>query len=112
MILSTPVTQAQLDNINSQFNLAVKQKNPLRVPRRADLLRDKVIESISCKFKGSPTRLLIDLKTSAGTYVKEFMHSDEGRTVPSLKSLLGQDSVAVESLDVLQIHLDWPERIE
>jgi hypothetical protein len=54
----------------------------------------------------------VDLTTSAGTYVKEFVHGDDGRTVPSLKELLGVKDAAVETLDVTKVHLDWPPSLE
>ena len=44
----------------------------------------------------------------AGTYIKEFVHSDEGRTQPHLASLLGlSTSAAILQLDVNQIHIDF-----
>lgn len=113
--LSTPVPILSLNAINAITTLELKQKNPTRVPRRADLVRDKVIESIHVMpenvVDGNTSTLVVDLQTSAGTYVKEFMHSDDGRTEPSLKSLLGCD-VTVVSLDVLKIHLNWPPRLD
>jgi tRNA pseudouridine synthase 10 len=119
--LSTPIDVSALDPINAVDEIVLKQRNPTRVPRRADLVRDKVIESIAITSKevkeGKCESLVVDLQTSAGTYVKvsnltqEFMHGDDGRTEPSLSSLLGC-SVVVDSLDVLKIHLAWPPRIE
>ncbi len=44
----------------------------------------------------------------AGTYIKEFVHSDEGRTTPHLSSILGcQDPANISDLDVLEIHMDF-----
>ena len=40
--------------------------------------------------------------TSAGTYVKEFIHSDLGRTMPNLGSLLGCEADILQ-LDVLHL---------
>ena len=46
----------------------------------------------------------------AGTYIKEFVHSDEGRTQPHLASLLGLSKPAsIVQLDVNHIHLDFLE---
>ncbi|KAJ3085549.1 putative tRNA pseudouridine synthase Pus10 [Quaeritorhiza haematococci] len=126
--LSSPVTQADLDRANQISDLEIKQRNPTRVPRRADLVRDKVIHTLHVRFVeesdvhralfpplGPPfdkqqqesstkqpsnadtdnqeshppnTLIRVDMKTSAGTYVKEFVHSDGGRTVPSLRDIL------------------------
>ena len=39
-------------------------------------------------------------------YTQEFVHSDEGRTKPSLGSLLGCEAQILQ-LDVLDIHMDF-----
>jgi tRNA pseudouridine synthase 10 len=79
-------------------------------------VRDKLVEWIKIVPQnltdGKASLLTIDLKTSAGTYVKEFVHGDDGRTKPSLSSLLDCNSAKCISLDVLEIFLDWPPRLE
>jgi hypothetical protein len=42
----------------------------------------------------------LDIKTQAGTYIKEFVHGDFGRTQPSLGQLLGGVCVDIVALDV------------
>ena len=54
---------------------------------------------------------LLKLATQAGTYVKEFVHGDFDRTVPNLANILGCD-VDIIALDVEEIVLDWPPKIE
>ena len=50
------------------------------------------------------------LHAQAGTYIKEFVHSDEGRTAPSLGTLLGCTVPAqILELDVLEIHMPFLE---
>lgn len=44
---------------------------------------------------------VLSLVTSAGTYVKEFVHGDLGRTVPSISSILGAHA------DILQLDVTW-----
>lgn len=39
------------------------------------------------------------MSTSAGTYVKEFVHGDCGRTSPSISSLLGGARIDITELD-------------
>lgn len=112
----SPVDPLVLEGLSKQTNIAIAQKNPTRVPRRADLLRHKTIETIAFTPKeGNSDKLvmtaMVHLKTSAGTYVKEFVHGDDGRTVPCLASLLSIDSAKVLELDVTEIHLDWPNQI-
>ncbi|KAH6568874.1 hypothetical protein BASA62_005241 [Batrachochytrium salamandrivorans] len=114
-----PVSLETLEGIASQTDIAVSQRNPSRVPRRADLVRSKVIETIMFEplqmqaFQEGDTKegvktVRVNLKTSAGTYVKEFVHGDEGRTEPCLASLTKSSSARVVELDVLEIHVDWP----
>lgn len=52
----------------------------------------------------------LHLKTQAGTYVKEFIHGDFGRTKPNLGDLIGME-VDIAALDVIAINLDWPPEI-
>eukprot|EP01041_Mallomonas_annulata_P009805 gene9805-20394_t len=69
--------------------LEVLQQTPLRVLHRRTLLRrKKFIYSLSA-IHLNDHYFLLDLVTSAGTYVKEFVHSDFGRTTPSIRSILG-----------------------
>jgi tRNA pseudouridine synthase 10 len=46
--------------------------------------------------------LVLRLRTESGTYVKEFVHGDQGRTRPSLSELLGV-ACEVKALDVLEV---------
>ena len=41
----------------------------------------------------------IDMRTEAGAYIKELVHGDFGRTVPSITSILGLDT-DILALDV------------
>ncbi|KAJ3268326.1 putative tRNA pseudouridine synthase Pus10 [Terramyces sp. JEL0728] len=109
-----------VEKVNEMTDIELKQQNPTRVPRRADLVRDKLIETIQIvKWKDGPLpaadldendEIMVYLKTSAGTYVKEFVHGDGGRTNPCLGDLLGTEC-SVVYLDVEEIHLDWPPQI-
>ncbi|ELR15382.1 uncharacterized protein ACA1_275560 [Acanthamoeba castellanii str. Neff] len=58
----------------------------------------------------SPHFITLDLTTQAGTYVKEFVHGDLGRTTPNLGLLLGCETDILQ-LDVLAIELDFPPRL-
>uniref|UniRef100_A0A914S5R7 tRNA pseudouridine(55) synthase n=1 Tax=Parascaris equorum TaxID=6256 RepID=A0A914S5R7_PAREQ len=50
------------------------------------------------------------LETQAGTYVKEFVHGDFGRTRPSLADLLEVEhgEVDILDLDVDNVDMEWP----
>ncbi|KAI8924648.1 hypothetical protein BC831DRAFT_464559 [Entophlyctis helioformis] len=119
---SAPVEQAKLDELAARTDIPVEQRNPTRVPRRADLVRSKCIETIrfvprelaplsatDAGATGMGVKVVdVFMRTSAGTYVKEFVHGDDGRTEPCLKSLFGLEAARVIELDVSEIHLDWP----
>lgn len=58
------------------------------------------------RVPGSDDAIALALLTSAGTYVKEFVHGDGGRTEPSVGTLLGCQA-DIETLDVLEIVMEW-----
>jgi len=85
---------------NATRDLTLIQKTPLRVLHRRSLLdRPKIIHSIRCS-RINHHWLVVDLETQAGTYVKEFIHGDNGRTTPNLGVLLGGRTDIIQ-LDVL-----------
>lgn len=53
------------------------------------------------------------METQAGTYVKEFVHGDFGRTRPSLSDLLGVKcgEVDILELDVEGVDMEWPPKL-
>ncbi len=81
----------------------IKQKTPERVlHRRADKFRSRELKSLKTKFKNNK-QFEITVRCEAGLYVKELISGDNGRTVPSVSSILGQACVCKE-LDVMEIH--------
>ncbi len=96
-----------LGKVNEALALAlgrtIAQRTPTRVAhRRSDRVRTRRIVSARVVEAGEG-RFTIELRTEAGTYVKEWVEGDDGRTVPSLSSLLGVP-LEVEFLDVLEVH--------
>jgi tRNA pseudouridine synthase 10 len=86
--------------LNKKINL--EQRTPKRVEkRRTDMIRKKEVKLLEMK-KINEKEFELVLETSHGTYVKEFISGDEGRTIPSLSSILGIDCVC-KQLDVLEI---------
>lgn len=55
--------------------------------------------------------VILDLVTQAGTYIKELVHGEFGRTSPSISSIIDREIDIVE-LDVNGIDLDWPAEID
>ncbi|MGY8755437.1 MAG: tRNA pseudouridine(54/55) synthase Pus10 [Candidatus Poseidoniales archaeon] len=86
------------------------QRTPERVAhRRADKIRKRtVVEttdvSIQVHDDGTMTGIF-SLRCESGTYVKETVHGDGGRTQPSISSLIGA-KCSVKWLDVADIHAD------
>ncbi|EQD65034.1 pseudouridylate synthase, partial [mine drainage metagenome] len=82
---------------------AIAQRTPTRAShRRADRVRTRrIVEARLVSVDAG--RFTLDLRAEAGTYIKEWVEGDDGRTEPSLAALLGQP-LKVESLDVLEIH--------
>ena len=86
----------------------IEQRTPTRVShRRADLVRPRLINSVEVlSFEDNMAELVI--RAQHGTYIRELVSGDEGRTVPSLSSLIDA-SCKVEVLDVLNLHLEAKE---
>eukprot|EP00854_Cymbomonas_tetramitiformis_P009377 gene9377-11111_t len=55
---------------------------------------------------GNPHYIVIDLETQAGTYIKEFVHGDFGRTAPSIGSLIGCETEILQ-LDVIHVDMEF-----
>jgi tRNA pseudouridine synthase 10 len=80
------------------------QETPKRVShRRAAKTRHRTVNSVSDVIVDG-NEVQFTLQCEAGTYVKELIHSDEGRTVPSVRSVLGDLECEVLWLDVQEIH--------
>jgi tRNA pseudouridine synthase 10 len=82
---------------------AIAQRTPTRVAhRRSDLVRMRRILGARV-VEAAEGRFTLDLRAEAGTYIKEWVEGDGGRTEPSLSGLLGIP-LRVDALDVLDIH--------
>jgi len=98
--LAAAVAGAALGGAGAR-GLALAQRTPIRVLHRRSLLtRSKALHG------GAALRLadhffLLHVTTSAGTYVKEFVHGDFGRTEPCLGVLLGGGHCDILALDVV-----------
>nr|XP_016432382.1 PREDICTED: putative tRNA pseudouridine synthase Pus10 isoform X1 [Nicotiana tabacum] len=105
--ISRPVSDDDLQTISSLKELKVAQKTPIRVlHRRSPLEREKIIHWMKVeRISGSSQYLLLHLCTQAGTYIKEFVHGDFGRTQPSVGSILGRRAEILQ-LDVTDVKMD------
>jgi tRNA pseudouridine synthase 10 len=98
------VNKERVNEVALSFkNIHLDQRTPTRVEhRRADLVRNREIRWVRAENIGDDTFDLV-LSTESGTYVKEFVSGDSGRTVPNFSQALGIQC-HVESLDVLAIN--------
>uniref|UniRef100_A0A336MFF3 tRNA pseudouridine(55) synthase n=1 Tax=Culicoides sonorensis TaxID=179676 RepID=A0A336MFF3_CULSO len=110
--LKVPVTDEIIKKLTIPDGFTVQQTTPIRVLHRRPLLvrPRKVYCMQASKSTVSDKALILDVTTQAGTYIKELVHSDFGRTIPSCKSLIDNE-IDLIALDVMAIDLDWPPKI-
>ena len=91
--------------IQSLSGQILEQQTPQRVShRRADKVRKRKVISID-NIQVDDGEVEFDVRCESGTYVKELVHSDEGRTNPSIAGVLEADCEVIW-LDVKDIHAD------
>ena len=118
-----------LEKLEGIKDLDIVQKTPLRVLHRRPLasrvrrihamrsrwltpdevkhIRENAINSGASDTSHINDLFILDVKTQAGTYVKEFVHGDFGRTKPNLGDMLGGE-FDIAALDVTAVNLNWP----
>ncbi len=102
------VTQDELDEALDALVGTVEQRTPSRVDRRrADKVREREVYEASGEINDGSA--IIELHTEGGTYVKELVSGDEGRTEPSFTDEVGAEAT-VEELDVLAVEAENEER--
>jgi tRNA pseudouridine(54/55) synthase len=81
--------QDKLSSRLGTFPLELQQRTPIRVlHRRNNVIRVRHV--LTCKANRIDDHYFrLHISTDAGTYVKEFVHGDLGRTIPSVGLLLG-----------------------
>ncbi|KAL5557781.1 hypothetical protein UlMin_033992 [Ulmus minor] len=105
--ISRPLKDEDFQSITSLKDMPIQQKTPVRVlHRRSPLERERIIHWMRIeKISGSSQYFLLHLCTQAGTYIKEFVHGDLGRTNPSIGSMLGCRAEILQ-LDVTDVKMD------
>lgn len=98
---SRKLLPSDIERVNNLIDLEIEQKTPIRVLHRRTLAsrRRKIhrlkIEQVKLgefdcvKLENLDHVFVLNLLTAAGTYIKEFVHGDFGRTEPNLSTLLG-----------------------
>jgi tRNA pseudouridine synthase 10 len=118
--LSRPVSPSALAALSTLGEVVLAQMTPLRVlHRRAPLTRARSVLSLNATAVAGSERLVqLDLRCAAGLYVKEFVHSDWGRTRPALAELIerleapegeGREALRTDclELDVMAVEMEW-----
>lgn len=108
---SRPLTKHLIDSLNQNFReTKLQQKTPIRVLHRRPLAtRMRTIFQMQLlPHQDSEHMFTLVLVAESGTYIKEFVHSDFGRTSPSLSDLIGGCSTDIMSLDVDEVFVEWP----
>ncbi|GMI91373.1 hypothetical protein like AT1G20410 [Hibiscus trionum] len=105
--ISRPLEDEDVQSISLLNDMQILQKTPIRVlHRRSPLEREKIIHWMKIeRIAGSSQYFLLHLCTQAGTYIKEFVHGDLGRTQPSVGSILGCRAEILR-LDVTDVKMD------
>ena len=108
--LPLPDADYVLEIMTNLQGCTLAQRTPERVAhRRADKIRKRKVLQTSnplVEFDGEGNMIAeFSLRCESGTYVKETVHGDSGRTQPSIASLI-KAKCTVEWLDVADIHDD------
>ena len=97
------IFENQLNLMKKTFeNNKIYQRTPKRVShRRADLIREKIVYNIDGEYLTS-NQFKFTIETQGGTYIKELINGDEGRTSPSFSEIFAIKLICKE-LDVIDI---------
>ena len=92
----------EIKELNLKNEYFIEQRTPTRVMhRRPDLIRYRKIRVKRIEFIDKK-HIMLDIIAQHGTYIKEFVSGDFGRTKPSISSIIGSDCTVTE-LDCIMI---------
>ena len=95
------ITDKDIEKINNIKNVQIVQKTPLRVLHKRVLKdREKKIIKLNVIQKINEHFFTLEVLSSAGTYIKEFIHGDLGRSKPSLCDIINSQC------DILQLDVE------
>uniref|UniRef100_A0A182PKA0 tRNA pseudouridine(55) synthase n=1 Tax=Anopheles epiroticus TaxID=199890 RepID=A0A182PKA0_9DIPT len=111
-VTAEPVTEAMVQKLRIEEPFVMQQVTPLRVLHRRTLLaRPRTVYSVKAyACRDNPYAMVVDIVSQAGTYIKELVHSDFGRSGPSFRSII-EVEIDIHALDVMAIDLDWPKKL-
>ena len=105
--LAHPITITHFEQMKEKvekffLRRIISQRIPTRIiDRKGDRERTKLIHSILLTFV-SEIKWHIEIVCQGGTYIKEFISGDQGRTNPSLTAAVGQE-LRCKDLDLVDI---------
>ncbi len=99
----SPVDHGKLNEVvGALAGKPISQRTPNRVAhRRADLERLRTVRSARVESVNGAEVVFV-VEADSGTYIKELMHGDNGRTQPNVSELVGVPCEVLE-LDVISI---------
>ena len=101
--LDKPIEKKDLKKLKKLVGV-INQRTPQRVAhRRADLIRKRKVKTLKTKFIDKKT-FEMKVKTNAGTYIKELISGDDGRSKPSVAEILDRKAIC-KQLDVIKIEV-------
>ena len=104
-----PVPREAVGRLGLLRDLILRQETPRRVlHRRPNLVRRRTVRTCSVRIpEAGPMirRFELTVRVQSGTYIKELISGDEGRTNPSISAILRAPCDCAE-LDVLEVHCD------
>lgn len=103
VIFSKKIDKKKLKELKKLNKTMIMQQTPTRVVhRRANILRKRLLKTISWQQKGSK-KIIFKIRGEGGLYIKELIAGDEGRTKPNISEML-DNKVKKINLDVVKIH--------
>jgi tRNA pseudouridine synthase 10 len=90
--LGRKLTEEDKEKIEDIAGRTLLQRTPKRVAhRRADLVRQRKVKGIEV-LEAEGSSAVLRIKAEAGTYIKELISGDDGRTEPSIAALLDTEA--------------------
>ncbi|KAI6172120.1 DNA topoisomerase [Aphelenchoides besseyi] len=97
---TVPLTDEMIERLNSMSLITITQPTVVRVLKRRPL-HDRPRDILNMNAKRIDNfHFQLEVATQAGTYIKEFVHGDFGRTQPSLGTLMGLQANEVDILEL------------
>lgn len=89
--------EPELQKILSLAGTVLEQQTPERVAhRRADIVRKRKVIELDLLRAANPRHAVFRIKAEAGTYIKELVSGDKGRTNPSFAGVLGFEAKCIK----------------